>query len=165
MFVDLHYGENFVTGNLSQAFQRKLLEMEKPDLVVFNGDMSSDYSASSCQASGNCTDWFIDVWKQYTKPVSDAKVPYAITIGNHDAIGNLPDSRFIVKYDQDHGKTSFTRVAPPGIDGGSVYYLPIYASSTASRDRPTAVLWMIDTGDRNCYGVPGYDCAGYDQVQ
>ncbi|EER10176.1 hypothetical protein Pmar_PMAR004936, partial [Perkinsus marinus ATCC 50983] len=51
---------------------------------------------------------------------------------------------------------------PEGLSGASVYYLPIYSD----RDkRPTAVLWMMDSGMDNCTSFTGWGCIEADQVQ
>ena len=41
--TDLHYSADLEDDNLSDAVQSKLLAIEKPDLVVFSGDMVSGY--------------------------------------------------------------------------------------------------------------------------
>ena len=46
VFSDLHYGESAANDRSSDAFQERMLRLEAPvDLVLFNGDMSSDYAA------------------------------------------------------------------------------------------------------------------------
>ncbi|KAF4757510.1 hypothetical protein FOZ63_001216, partial [Perkinsus olseni] len=70
VFSDLHYGEGEDKDRRSDAFQRKMLEAEKPDMVVFNGDAYSDYSApESCKGSGDCTEWFKTQWGRFTSAV------------------------------------------------------------------------------------------------
>lgn len=43
-FTDLHYGENDAWDQLTQDIQTKILEIEKPDLVVLTGDCISGYA-------------------------------------------------------------------------------------------------------------------------
>ncbi|KAF4652889.1 purple acid phosphatase [Perkinsus olseni] len=167
VFSDLHYGEGEDKDRRSDTFQRKMLEAEKPDMVVFNGDAYSDYSApESCKGSEDCTEWFKTQWGRFTSAVRQLQIPYAFTLGNHDHLpaGVKPDGKSVITYDSTHSEWSLSREAPPGVSGGSVYYVPVYENSTA-KGRPTGVLWMLDSGKENCMGLKGWGCATQDQIE
>ena len=52
--------------------------MERPDFVAFTGDMVTGYNWDGTQG------WFERQWKVFTKVVTENKIPYAYTLGNHD---------------------------------------------------------------------------------
>ena len=56
---------------------RTIISMENPDFVAYSGDM----------VTGNCwdgsKDWFRRQWNDVTRVVSEWKIPYAVTFGNH----------------------------------------------------------------------------------
>lgn len=67
-------------GNKEQTvnFIKKALEQEKPDLVVFDGDQLADiYPSASVE------DYKIAI-DNVVGPVNDAKIPFLVTLGNHD---------------------------------------------------------------------------------
>ncbi|KAF4673439.1 purple acid phosphatase [Perkinsus olseni] len=115
--------------------------------VVFNGDAYSDYGDVLCWAELNCTEFFVRQWERFTATVRKRQIPYVFTLGNHDHFldGIEPDGKSIMAYDATHSNLSLAKEAPPGVSGGSVYYVPVYENSTA-KGRPTGVLWMLDSG-------------------
>lgn len=42
-FTDLHYGTEWMQDQLTTTVQKRILEWERPDLVIFSGDMVSGY--------------------------------------------------------------------------------------------------------------------------
>ena len=91
VFSDLHYGESAANDRSSDAFQERMLRLEAPvDLVLFNGDMSSDYAAPSyCRNAklrgihwvrARCMAWWTARWKEYTASVVTHKVPSPSTL-------------------------------------------------------------------------------------
>ncbi|KAF4649223.1 purple acid phosphatase, partial [Perkinsus olseni] len=167
VFSDLHYGEGEDKDRRSDAFQETLVEAERPDMVVFNGDAYSDYSAPGiCKLFRNCTEWFQTQWGRFTATVRKHQIPYAFTLGNHDHLpaGVKPDGKSVITYDSTHSEWSLSRKAPPGVSGGSVYYVPVYENSTAE-GRPTGVLWMLDSEVDYCMGLKGWGCVTEDQIE
>ncbi|KAF4710534.1 purple acid phosphatase, partial [Perkinsus olseni] len=134
---------------------------------VFNGDAYSDYSAPGiCKLFRNCTEWFQTQWGRFTATVRKHQIPYAFTLGNHDHLpaGVKPDGKSVITYDSTHSEWSLSRKAPPGVSGGSVYYVPVYENSTAE-GRPTGVLWMLDSEVDYCMGLKGWGCVTEDQIE
>jgi pre-mRNA-splicing factor SYF1 len=66
--------------------QRAVLAAERPDLVVFSGDMVSGWHCKpSAPLLADCgPGWFAARWRQLIAPVHEAGIPYAITLGNHE---------------------------------------------------------------------------------
>ncbi len=66
-------------------FQQAVLSAEKPDLVIFSGDLVSGWVCRSGQGGSACgPGWWEARWAQLTAPVRAAAVPWAITLGNHE---------------------------------------------------------------------------------
>ena len=146
-FTDLHIvWEN---PNSDIAFERmnEVLDAEKPDLVVFTGDMI--YSKPADQNL-----------RKVLKTASDRKIPFAITFGNHDhEQGMTNDELFKVAEGIPY---NVTVDEVPEISGTGNCALAV-KSSDGSKD--AAVLYCLDS---NAYssieGVDGYDYIKFDQV-
>ena len=78
----MHYGEKAEKDTNSSRFQKTMIELESPDLVVIDGDASSNYGSSWPRYKN----FFDDNWITFTKPCEDAGVPYVYALGNHDRI-------------------------------------------------------------------------------
>ncbi|KAF4720286.1 purple acid phosphatase [Perkinsus olseni] len=142
------------------------LDLRVPLKVVFNGDAYSDYGDVLCWIKFNCTEFFVKQWERFTAIVRKRQIPYAFALGNHDHFldGIKPDGKSIMTYDATHSNLSLAKEAPPGVSGGSVYYVPVYENSTA-QGKPTGVLWMLDSGKLSCMGLTGWGCATEDQIE
>lgn len=66
--------------------QKTVLAAERPDLVVFSGDMVSGWVCrpSDPRAPDCGPGWFERRWRQLIAPVHAAGLPYAVTLGNHE---------------------------------------------------------------------------------
>ena len=76
--TDPHFDDDLRNTLLSQMCIRTIISMENSDFVAYSGDM----------VTGNCwdgsKDWFRRQWNDVTRVVSEWKIPYAVTFGNHD---------------------------------------------------------------------------------
>ena len=186
IFGDLHYGEGAPLDQKSSDFQEHLLQLEAPvDLVVVNGDMSSNYKAPWFCNSANhraveivrkmCKQWWIEKWAEYTAPLIKHQVPYALNLGNHDALEAFDATgREILEHDRSANyPLSFTQLGPENVSRASNYFIPIYpptvsdsnATSTLDTDDETvAGIWMLDSGATTCMGAAGWGCVLPDQI-
>ena len=82
--------------------QRSVLAAERPDLVVFSGDMVSGWMCGEGAAppahagddsgggdgnasAGSCSPgWYEARWEQLTAAVREASIPWAVVLGNHE---------------------------------------------------------------------------------
>jgi len=175
LFCDMHYGEGLLKDLRSSNFQTKILEFEKPGLVVIDGDASSNYAAPEyCKTDVNrCRKWFNSRWKDFTGPLEKSGTPYAYTLGNHDRIpgsssgmrpGNETDyavpDHWIMQKDEAN-RHSMTVDGPTSIHGASNYVLPILGAG----GKPAAYVWLLDSSDNACMGKAGWGCVYPDQVQ
>mmetsp|Transcript_126548 Transcript_126548/g.252952 ORF Transcript_126548/g.252952 Transcript_126548/m.252952 type:complete len:426 (+) Transcript_126548:29-1306(+) len=175
LFCDMHYGEGLFKDLRSSHFQNKMLEFERPGLIVIDGDASSNYAAPEyCKTDANrCREWFNDRWKDFTGPLEKSGTPYAYTLGNHDRIpgnsssthpGNETDyavpDHWIMQKDEAN-RHSMTEDGPTSIHGASNYVLPILGAD----GKPAAYVWLLDSSDNACMGKAGWGCVYPDQVQ
>lgn len=81
--TDTHLGETDERDVNTLRVIREVLKSEKPDLVVFTGDI----------VSGNCWDgnsgWFAFHYQKIVDVMNEFKVHWASTAGNHDTEGDL----------------------------------------------------------------------------
>lgn len=68
-FTDMHYSKGNPKSDTTLILIPKMLDEEKPDLVIFTGDIVTGQ---------------VDGWDDITKFAIDRKIPFAITLGNHD---------------------------------------------------------------------------------
>lgn len=139
---------------------RQALEREKPDLVVFTGDMTEM----------NTKDVEVDYRRTVTQilqPVVEAGVPYSIVFGNHDnqnaTSGTVTDRAAMLAVWQSIGDCRTTDPAPD-ITGAGTCKVPIYSSNGSNL---AFNLWMVDS---NSYQNPldggsGYDNPHSDQLE
>eukprot|EP00927_Polykrikos_kofoidii_P064377 TRINITY_DN5955_c0_g1_i3.p1 TRINITY_DN5955_c0_g1~~TRINITY_DN5955_c0_g1_i3.p1 ORF type:complete len:425 (-),score=65.91 TRINITY_DN5955_c0_g1_i3:60-1334(-) len=174
LFCDLHFGEDASKDDKSVTFEKRILALEDPDLVVIDGDATSNYaSPPHCKAADMlCKNWYDYHWKRFTEPMETAGVPYAYTLGNHDRIpGEEPQSEPGIETNYavpDHWITakdamnnhSLTQDGPLSIHGASNYVLPVLNRD----DNVVAYVWLLDSSDNNCAGVKGWGCVYPDQV-
>ena len=177
IFSDLHYGEDAQVDANSSAFQERLLELEAPvDLVVLNGDMSSNYAAPGFCSNAErrtdpivralCREWWRNRWRDYTAPLKRHGVPYALNVGNHDALTALDEtSREQLAYDMTANyPLSRTQLGPPNVSRASNYFLPIFLPDPAPANNAAAGFWFLDSGAESCLGSQGWGCVLPDQV-
>ncbi|KAF9158292.1 hypothetical protein DFQ26_007797 [Actinomortierella ambigua] len=142
----------------------RMLDIEKPDLVVFSGDNVDGLTS---------TDAYSTILK-YSRPVVDRKLPWAIIFGNHDEEGDLSREEMIqlardVPY-------SLSERGPVNIWGTGNYVLRIWPSSHHQPSSPEEkddqkrrhqfALYFLDSG---AYSFnlehPGWDWIKENQVE
>lgn len=129
--ADLHFSVNqgecrdvtidpcTAADNLTMSLLERMLDAEKPDLVVFTGD----------QLNGQGTSWDAkSVLAKFAKVVTDRKLPWAAIFGNHDDEDG--DSRADqVRYMQGL-PYSLVQAGPKDIHGVGNYVVPIYSADS-----------------------------------
>ena len=86
--------------------------------------------------------------------MSERKIPYAYTLGNHDAEANL-SRREVIAMDMEN-PLSLTSLSSEATGGASNFVVPVYSSENPSEVAMN--LWFFDSEDYNCSGVKGYGC-------
>lgn len=132
-FTDVHFKYGNPASDVALECIDRVLDAEHPDLVIFTGDVI--YKAPADTAM-----------RTVLQRVAMRKIPFAVTLGNHDAEQNLTNVQL---YDV---ITSLPGCIQPR--GKMEYALPV-ASSDGKRD--AAVLYVLDSHDYSSLpDVKGY---------
>ena len=125
-------------------FINKVLDIEKPDLVVLSGDQIFGYTAPDTETAA---------LKAYS-PFIERKIPFAAVLGNHDAEGSLPAKELMQLFaDLPY---SVGVVGPESIDGYGNYVTTVQGKSNSS---VALAFYFVDSHDysENKDEYPGYD--------
>lgn len=142
-FTDVHYKYGNPASTIALERIKEVLDIEKPELVVFTGDV---VFSSPADAGMN----------EVLKQVSDRKIPFAVTFGNHDDEQGLTRRQLytIIK------KVPYNLM--PEVEYTTDFTLPI-KSSDGKKD--AAVVYCMDS---NAYAqleaIGGYGWFTFDQV-
>ncbi len=150
-FTDLHLinGKDFAEKNYSTyALMRHVIRAEKPDFVMLTGDIVVSGGAAQ-------------IWKEVVQPMTEARVPFAVTFGNHDTESDMskPD---ILKLLQGN-KYNLTSNADKKLSGVGNCSLPVLSSE--GKTMPW-VLYLFDSHAYTNDSTLGYyDWIKNDQIQ
>ncbi|GLB38949.1 putative calcineurin-like phosphoesterase [Lyophyllum shimeji] len=144
VFSDLHYGENPwdewgpEQDRNSTRLVKAVLNDEKPDYVVLNGDL---ITGENTFRENSTT--LID---EIVAPLNQAGIPFSSSHGNHDNQANITHAEEILREQKVAPLLSYTRTAPAGVGGPGGpgnYWVPIYRRKN---DRaPVLILWFFDS--------------------
>lgn len=114
----------------------KVLDTERPDFVVFNGDVVNGDMTTAEQVR--------TAYDNVVGPVEARAIPWALTFGNHDedsaAVTGMTEPRireFLRTYPHHVGSTA------GGVSGDSNQVLPV---ASRAGGRPAFALWLLDSG-------------------
>ena len=146
-FTDVHYIYNDPRSDVSIERINQVLDMEKPDLVLFTGDVIYGKPAE-------------EGMRTVLNLVSKRKIPFAVTFGNHDNEQGLSREELLkIIQSVPFNLTQTT----PGISGVTNFILQVKASDGK---RNATVLYCIDSHSYSqIKGVNGYDYIKFDQIQ
>lgn len=142
-FTDVHYLPGHPDSEMPLKTMVAVLDAEKPDLVVFTGDIVTGPPAEQG-------------WKIVLKPLNDLKIPYAIVLGNHDDESDLTREQVAAVIEPAPYGLFVTKAAD--ITGFGNYVLPVKASSG---NKTAALLYCFDSNAYNHRDTMG----GYDWIQ
>ncbi|KAM0666662.1 hypothetical protein MY8738_002071 [Beauveria namnaoensis] len=144
VFSDLHMGmyANVPRGPKQDAksvsVMASVLDMEKPDFAVINGDL---INGDSTRADNSTR--YLD---QIVQPLVDRNLTWGSTYGNHDHQPNLSGELLLAREQTFSGARTQSMV--PGAAAGSTnYYLPVYSASCNDVRccAPKLLLWFFDS--------------------
>lgn len=148
-FTDLHAIPGDKRSDTAFTCMRKVIEYEKPDLVIVTGDII--YAAP---AEKNL--------QTVLQVISDSKTPFAITFGNHDRqMGKTNAELLRVARAMPYNINGDTE----GISGDGNCDLVVGSSKG---DTPAAVLYLIDShedSELKEVGIKGYNYIHRDQIE
>ena len=160
-FTDVHW-DNDESDERLPKIMGSVLETEKPDVIVFTGDV-----VTGGPVVGN--------WTKFVEYMHGIGIPYAIVMGNHDpethsvADGSVQWSRQATR------DTIFTILeksplflgerGPAELQGMGNYVLPILASDGS--DKIGGLLYCMDSYDyaENSYFAGAYGWFSFEQIQ
>ena len=146
-FTDLHLKWQDERSEVAYERINQVLDEEKPDLVIFTGDIIYSQPAK-------------DNLRRVLKTVSDRKIPFSIVFGNHDHEQGVPHKELLeVAQSLPY---NLTADEVPEISGDGNYALAVRSSDDK---KDAAVLYCFDS---NAYssikGIEGYDYIKFDQI-
>ncbi|KAI1262116.1 calcineurin-like phosphoesterase [Xylariaceae sp. FL1019] len=129
-------------------FVVKMIEEEKPDLVVLSGDQVNGETAPDAQTA---------IFK-YAQILIRHKIPYVSIFGNHDDEGSMSRAGQMALIEQ--LPYSLSRAGPEDIAGVGNYYLEVLAQGNSKHSALT--LYMLDT---HSYSPDERKWPGYDWIK
>jgi len=126
-------------------FMAKMLEEEKPDLVILSGD----------QVNGDTSPDAPSAIYKFAKLLIERSIPYACIFGNHDDEKSMSRAAQMVILES--LPYSLSLAGPEDVDGVGNYYIEVLARGKS--DHSALSIYMLDThayspDERN---FPGYD--------
>jgi hypothetical protein len=128
-FADVHNGGDVLEDRLSLALIERVLELERPDLAVFTGDLIRRGPDARAQ------------FAEVTACAADAGIPYAFVFGNHDSRKDATRAELMEQ--ERRQPYCVAEAGPESLGGVGNYAIPIEGSRPA--DAPAAALYFFDS--------------------
>jgi hypothetical protein len=145
-FTDMHFVDGSPNSAKTEATIKYVLETEKPDVAILTGDQVIDRPSKN-------------VWPEIARIFEEARMPFAVVFGNHDAETITKDSVFDILLRSPY---FIGEKGPENIYGVGNYILEVHSREA---NKPAALLYCFDSNDyiRN-YKLGYYDWIHYDQI-
>lgn len=145
-FTDTHWDNNSKNCQKTIATIEHVLTVEKPDLVILTGDIVTAAPAK-------------EGWKALSKPFIESKIPWAVTLGNHDAEPGISRDEIFELLET---LPYFVGSKGTDLSGCGNYILPIKSSESK---KTAANIYCFDS---NSYSInkkqSDYDWIHFDQI-
>lgn len=134
-FTDIH--AVYKPNETDQAYDimSKVLDIEKPDLVMYTGDVVTDNNPAA-------------LWKKVTGLAHKRNIPFAVVFGNHDSQFDVPRSKLM---DIVAGLDGCLNTPKPksmaDVFGETNQVIPIYHSGDSSKKG--FILYLFDSNSEN----------------
>ena len=127
--TDVHWNPNSEKSDKNTETILKVMEMEKPDVVILTGDIVTQKPA-------------MEGWRKVVDMLEKAEIPFAVTMGNHDAENLSEDTiyHFLSK-----SRLFIGEKGPEALSGTGNYILPVFASD--GTNQVNALLYCMDSND------------------
>jgi predicted phosphodiesterase len=126
-FTDIHFQYDSYRSDSALVLMKMVIEKEKPDLVVLTGDVV-------------CSKNSVKAWLALSQVLIDAKVPWAVTLGNHDTEYELTGKQIMETIEG--LPYNLTANGPENLSGNGNYILEVHASKS---DGTAALLYFLDS--------------------
>ncbi|MDQ8737620.1 metallophosphoesterase family protein [Paenibacillus sp. LHD-38] len=145
-----HNPETHQHNLMTRAAMECVIEHEKPDLIVFAGDVTAS-------ARGRDP---IQSFRIAVAAAEERRIPWAAVFGNHDSEGSVPRKR--MHEEQLAHEYCVAEADPPHVSGAGNYIVTLRDRN----DKPAAALYFLDSGDYSpIASVGGYDWIRRDQIE
>lgn len=139
-FTDVHYVHGNSKSDTALLAIRRVLETENPDFVVFTGDIVTGKPVK-------------EGWDAVTKPVIDRRIPFVVTLGNHDdeyGVSRAELEKIITGYPYNCNYPSGGQLS-----GVMNNVIPVYGSEKDMQVK--SLIYCFDSGAYSTIsGVEGY---------
>ncbi len=127
-FTDIHFlVDPYNRSDSALAMMKKVIAIEKPDLVVLTGDIVCSKNTEKG-------------WMSLSKVFIDAKAPWAVTLGNHDIEKDLTGEQIMeILADMPY---CLTKKGPRNITGSGNYIIPVQSSKSGKTE---ALFYFFDS--------------------
>ncbi|MCD7935685.1 MAG: metallophosphoesterase family protein [Tannerellaceae bacterium] len=146
-FTDVHYIHGDDRSDISLERINEVLTAEKPDLVLFTGDLIYGGDAASGM-------------KTVLEQVSKRQIPFGVLFGNHDDEHSLSrEELFDIIKEIPYNYTATVA----GLSGVTNFILPVLSGK---KQKEAAILYCMDShAYSQINGIGGYDYIKFDQIQ
>ncbi|MGL5979736.1 MAG: metallophosphoesterase family protein [Phocaeicola sp.] len=141
-FTDVHWVPNNPASEEAAERMNEILDAEKPDLVIYTGDLIFAKPAS-------------EGLDRALEPAISRNIPFAVTWGNHDDEQDMTRAQLTAYVQKKPGNLTST---VEGIHGITNYMLPIKSSNGKKN---AAALYVLDSGNYS----PTEQARGYDWIR
>ena len=132
---------------------RRLLAAEKPDLTILTGDL---ITADPTTLSGGLP----EAWAKLAEPFAEAKLPFAVTFGNHDHERKETTAEQLVMIQKSPWNVTFSQ--DTSLSGAGNCAIPVYGAD----GKPARRIWLFDSHSYPAQsGLSAYDWIKNDQIQ
>ena len=126
-FTDIHFQYDSYRSDSALNLMKQVIRKEKPDLVVLTGDVV-------------CSKNTVKAWKSLSKILIDAKVPWAVMLGNHDVEYELTGQQIMETIEELPYNLSVN--GPKDVSGNGNYILKVQSSKSTET---AALLYCFDS--------------------
>lgn len=146
-FTDVHYIHGNPKSDIAIERINEVLDAEKPDLVIFTGDVI--YGAPAEEGM-----------RTILNLAARRKIPFGVVFGNHDNEQGLSRAQL---YDIIKTIPYNLTDSVPGVSGATNFILPL---KSADGKKDAAILYCLDSHSYSqIKGIGGYDYIKFDQIQ
>ncbi len=148
-FTDIHWIDGSPNCAKTIATIKYVLETEKPDLAVLTGDVA--WKLPSRQP-----------WRDISGIFEEAKIPFAVALGNHDGEGSTQITRAEIFDLLSQSPYFVGEKGPDNIYGCGNYVIPVWGK----KSKASALLYCFDSNrDSKNPKFGGYDHIRFDQIE
>ncbi|MCA1296529.1 metallophosphoesterase family protein [Paenibacillus sp. alder61] len=156
-FTDLHWKDGNEIDQRTRALMELVMEEERPDLVVFTGDVV--YTGPSPDGIAKCENPS-QALREAVAAVEEREIPWALVFGNHDTEQGITREE-LMQVVTEHRHT-LAVPGPADLPGVGNYVLELADQS----GQPAANLYFLDSGSYSSHeNIPGYGWVTREQIQ